>query len=78
MAEIAYPPVQRAMGILKTLSADEEARRLAQVRERALINERIELNAARREGKAEAMQEALAKLIENGMDEAEAKRILGL
>jgi flagellar biosynthesis/type III secretory pathway protein FliH len=102
MTEIAYPPVQQALGILKNLSADEEARRLALVRERALLNEITELNAARREGEArgeargkiegeaigeargeakgkvEAMQEALGKLVASGMNEDQARKILGL
>ena len=82
MTEIAYPPVQQALGILKNLSADEEARRLALVRERALLNEITELNAARREGEArgeaKAMQEALGKLVASGMNEDQARKILGL
>jgi predicted transposase/invertase (TIGR01784 family) len=86
MTEIAYPPVQQALGILKNLSADEEARRLALVRERALLNEITELNAARREGEAmgeargeaKAMQDALGKLIASGMSEDQARKILGL
>jgi len=90
MTEIAYPPVQQALGILKNLSADEEARRLALIRERALLNGITELNAARREGKAEgeaigkakgeakAKQKALGKLVASGMSEDQARKILGL
>lgn len=86
MSEIAYPPVRQALGILRNLSADEETRRLALVRQRALLNEISELNAARREGKAEglaegearAMREALARLIASGIEPARARAILGL
>ena len=70
----------------KALNADEEARRLALVRQRALLNEISELNAARREGlaegerkgKAEGLQEALARLIASGIEPARARAILGL
>ncbi|MCG5526481.1 hypothetical protein LRB11_16380, partial [Ectothiorhodospira haloalkaliphila] len=43
--------VQQAMNRLKELSADEEARRLAFVRERALRDEVSLLNEAKREGR---------------------------
>jgi hypothetical protein len=88
MIEIAYPPVQQALGILKNLSANEEARRLALVLERALLIEITELNAAGREGEARgkiegkairearAMQDALGKLIASGMNEDQARMIL--
>ncbi len=39
MANIAYEPVKDALERVKTLSADEEAQRLAFVRERALHDE---------------------------------------
>jgi predicted transposase/invertase (TIGR01784 family) len=53
MAQIDYPPVQQAMEHLKRLSADEETRRLALVRERALRDERSELKGAKAEGRLE-------------------------
>lgn len=86
MSAIDYPPVHRALGILKELSADEEARRLALVRQRALLSEITELNAARREGlaegkaegRAEGVQEALQKMIAAGIEPSQARKILGL
>ena len=57
MARIDYPPVHEALERLKDLSADEETRRLAFVRERALRDERSELRGAREEGKAEGKAE---------------------
>ncbi|BBI62915.1 hypothetical protein HSBAA_42210 [Vreelandella sulfidaeris] len=39
MANIAHEPVKKAMNRIKQLSADEETRRLAFVRERALRDE---------------------------------------
>ncbi len=50
MNQITYPPVQQALTHLRALSADDEARRLAFVRERALHDEISELQGARREG----------------------------
>lgn len=50
MNQITYPPVQQALTHLRALSADDEARRLAFVRERALRDEISELQGARREG----------------------------
>lgn len=53
MAKIAHEPVKRAMSRIRELSADEEAQRLAFVRERALRDEVSLLNDARREGREE-------------------------
>ncbi len=47
------PAIQKAFGVLKTISADEETRRLAEMREDALRNEVSMLNAAKRDGKKE-------------------------
>lgn len=94
MNQIAYPPVREAMRKLKALSADDETRRLAEVRERALMTERTELNAAERRGEArgeargkelgkqeganEANAKAVNSLIQNGFTEAQARTLLGL
>jgi len=50
MANVAHEPVKKAMSRIRELSADEETRRLAFVRERALRDEVSLLNDARREG----------------------------
>ena len=50
MANVAHEPVKRAMSRIRELSADEETRRLAFVRERALRDEESFLNDAKREG----------------------------
>jgi predicted transposase/invertase (TIGR01784 family) len=94
MAAIAYPPVQQALKRIKDLSADAETRRLAFVRERALHDEVTELRAQREqgklegkmegkiegkiEGKREGLDEALARLVQSGMTESQARQILGL
>ncbi len=53
MANVAHEPVKRAMSRIRELSADEETRRLAFVRERALRDEVSLLNDAKREGREE-------------------------
>ena len=67
MQQIDYPPVQQALQRIRDLSADEEIRRLAFVRERALRDERSELRAAREEGweegREEGREEALAAML---------------
>ncbi|MCG5525058.1 hypothetical protein LRB11_08965, partial [Ectothiorhodospira haloalkaliphila] len=70
MAKITHEPVQQAMNRLKELSADEEARRLAFVRERALRDEVSLLNEAKREGREEGREEGLEKGREQGRIEA--------
>ena len=86
MNQIAHPPVRQAMRKLKTLSADDETRRLAEVRERALSTERTEINAALKRGKALGKQEgvneananAIHSLMQNGYTETQARTLLGL
>jgi predicted transposase/invertase (TIGR01784 family) len=90
MNQIAHPPVLEAMQGLRALSADEEARRMADVRERAILAERTEIESAlargkaigkaegKAEGKVEAKLEALAAMIASGIGEAQAKAILGM
>lgn len=50
MAAITHEPVKQALDELTRLSGDEETRRTAFVRERALLDERSELRAAERRG----------------------------
>ncbi len=60
------PVIQKAFGVLKTISADEETRRLAEMREDALRNEVSMLNAARREGKIEGEKGVALNMIALG------------
>jgi hypothetical protein len=90
MNQIAHPPVLEALQRLKTLSADDETRRLAEARELALFTERIEIDAAEARGEArgevrgeargeaKAMEKAVKQLMSNGMTEAQARSLLGL
>ena len=57
MASFTHEPVQQALHRLRELSADEETRRLAFVRERALHDEVSFLNEAKREGLEEGRLE---------------------
>ncbi len=94
MNQIAWPPVVEAWQQLKALSDDDEARRLADVRERALKAELTEIAAAERRGEArgeargvalgeargaaKVRQELLQTLIADGMSEADARTLLHL
>ena len=64
MNQITHPPVQQALAHLKALSGDEESRRLAFVRERALRDEISELQGARQEGWEDGMQQGEARILE--------------
>ncbi len=63
MATIAHEPVVQAMNRLRALSADEKARRLAFVRERALHDETSFLNEAKREGREAGRKEVARNLL---------------
>ncbi|WP_295393295.1 hypothetical protein [uncultured Thiodictyon sp.] len=90
MSQIANEPVRAALDKLRHLSADAETRRLAFVRERALHDERSLLKDAREEGREECMEkgklegkregleEAVARLVQKGMSERQARELLGL
>lgn len=66
MNQIAYQPVQDALKHLRTMSDDEETRYLADMRERALMTERIEIEAALARGKLEGKEEGKAEGKEEG------------
>jgi predicted transposase/invertase (TIGR01784 family) len=79
MSEITDEPVRRAYDKLKTLSEDDEARRLAFVRERALHDEATLLLEAREEGRDAALREAAANMIRRtDLDDAAIAAITGL
>ena len=94
MSQIDHPPVIEAMQELHVLSANEENRRLAELRERAIMTERTEIEGAlargmaigeakgeargEARGKAEGKAEALMAMIASGISEAQARTILGM
>ncbi len=65
MATVTHEPVKQAMNRIRELSADEEARRLAFVRERALHDEVSFLNEAKREGREEGREEGRGEVAQN-------------
>ncbi|EIC20499.1 hypothetical protein [Thiorhodovibrio frisius] len=67
MATVAHEPVKQAMSRIRELSADEEARRLAFVRERALHDEVSFLNEARRKGLQQGLQNGREEVARNLM-----------
>ncbi|MFA7667350.1 MAG: Rpn family recombination-promoting nuclease/putative transposase, partial [Burkholderiaceae bacterium] len=69
MGTITHTPVQQALQELEQLSGDEEARRLAFVRERAMRDEASFLSAARKEGREEGERKGR----EQGRKEGERK-----
>jgi predicted transposase/invertase (TIGR01784 family) len=77
MAAVAHEPVKQAMSRIRQLSADEEARRLAFVRERALHDEVSLLNDARREGREAGRAEGREEGIEAGR-EAVARNLIAM
>ena len=83
MANVAHEPVKRAMSRIRELSADEETRRLAFVRERALRDEVSLLNDARREGREEVARNLILMnlladdqiAVASGLTETEVKAL---
>lgn len=61
MSHITHEPILQAQDYLNALSAKDEERRLAFVRERAMRDEETELKLAREEGLAEGLQDGLQK-----------------
>ncbi|MFN5806449.1 MAG: hypothetical protein ACK441_01015, partial [Burkholderiales bacterium] len=94
MSSMNHPPVQKALNMLRAMSADEIEQQFAFERERAHLIEQMELHAARAEGEtagilkgeaagilkgeAAGLQLALARLIASGMPEDQAREVLGL
>ncbi|MBN9429901.1 MAG: Rpn family recombination-promoting nuclease/putative transposase [Burkholderiales bacterium] len=83
MSAITHTPVQQARQELEQLSGDEEAQRLAFVRERAQRDERSIRRAERREGREEGKHEArlefARKLFDQpGMDDATIAQLTDL
>lgn len=87
MAKVTHEPTRRALERLREISANEEAQRLAFVRERALRDEVSLLSEARREGFQEGeeigvkkgrRETALAMIQRTPMDDATIAEITGL
>ena len=59
------PAIHKAFNILESLSADDESRYLAEMREKALKTERTELNAAVRRGMQQGELKTAIRTAEN-------------
>ncbi|QVL50039.1 MAG: hypothetical protein KFB96_06090 [Thiocapsa sp.] len=69
MAQVEPPPIREAMNRVRALSADEQARRLAFVRERALHDEVTLLNEAQRRGEQIGLEKGRQIGREKGLEE---------
>lgn len=79
MSTITHPPVRQTLDELKRLSADEEARHMAMVRERALRDEASFVRDAKAEGRAEGQIEIARRLIQQlDLDDATIAELTGL
>ena len=72
MSSMNHPPVQKALNMLRAMSADEIEQQFAFERERALLIEQMELHAARAEGETAGILKGKAL----GLEEGEAAGIL--
>ena len=75
MAHTQHAPVRDAMNRLHALSADEEAKRRAFERERALHDEISLLNGARREGVEEGLEAGRVEGRKEGRMEGRAEQL---
>ena len=80
MSSMHHPPVQKALNMLRAMSADEIEQQFAFERERALLIEQMELHAARAEGETAGILKGEAAGILKGkalgLEEGEAAGIL--
>ena len=80
MSTITHTPIKQALQQLEELSGDEEAQRLAFVRERALRDELSIRRAERREGREEGLEEGREEGRLHGKHEARlefARKLFG-
>ncbi len=63
MEQCANPNIHKAFRALQALSADEEPRQLAEMRERALSDEVSELNGARLEGERKGIRRLIVETL---------------
>ena len=83
MSSLSHPPVQKAIGKLRAMSADEEERYWAEARDKALRDEVTLLAVAheegRKAGREEATHETARNLIQLGaLSDAQVAQATGL
>ncbi len=70
--------IQKAVVILHEMSADEQMREMARLREKAILDEKSAANFARREGKAEGKAEAVKNMLKKNISIETALELVGL
>lgn len=70
------PEIQKAVVILHEMSADEEMREMARLREKAILDERSAVNTARREGAEERESEIIARMRADGLTEEQIRKYI--
>ncbi len=66
--ETGIPEIKTAVNFLHQMSADEEMREAARMREKTIRDEISAINSARREGKEEGREEERSKMIAKLLD----------
>ena len=69
-------PEGKAAVILHEMSADEEMREIARLREKAILDERSAMNFARREGRAEERDAIITRMREDGLSEEQIQKYI--
>ena len=70
--------IKKAMEKLKEISKDDKLRRIAELREKAILDERSAINYATEKGREEGKKETAKKLKEKNMPTEEIEEITGL
>ena len=70
------PIMERAVNVIYDMSEDTKVKEMARLREKAMHDEASALGNARREGKAEGIEEVIGKMRESGMTEEQIRQIL--
>lgn len=80
LEKTGVPEIQKAVVILHEMSADEEMREMARLREKAILDEQSAMNFARREGREEGRVEEretiIARMREDGLTEEQIQKYI--
>ena len=77
LKETNVPEIQKAADCLHKMSADDEMRELARLREKAMYDEKSALAHAERKGVAKTKEEIRLKMLADGLSEELIKKYLG-
>lgn len=76
LEKTGVPEIQKAVVILHEMSADEQMRELARLREKAILDEKSAINYARSEGREEERQAIIARMREDGLSEEQIQKYI--